>query len=163
MKNLVSNVASGFSEEVFVYFLYIGAFVRLPELVCVIKAVESFCTLCTDIRKVAYICRLDNLTAAVYTSAGTSHDLDEVAFYLAVLKFGKELLSVCKTRYNSYLYSKVAYLVFSRLDTLNASYILEFNGAVCGFACQLPYSCTKSRFHNAARSAEDNSGACAVS
>ena len=40
MKDLVSNVASGFTEEVFVYFLYIGAFVRLSELVCVIKAVE---------------------------------------------------------------------------------------------------------------------------
>ena len=97
MKNLVSNVASGFSEEVFVYFLYIGAFVRLSELVCVIKAVECLCTLCTDIRKVAYICRLDNLTAAVYTSAGTSHNLDEVAFYLAVLYLRKELLSVCET------------------------------------------------------------------
>ena len=97
MKNIVSNVASGFSEEVFVYFLDIGAFMRLSELVCIIKAVKRLCTLSTDIREVANISRLNYLTAAVYAAAGTSHDLNEVAFNLAILNFGKELLGIGKT------------------------------------------------------------------
>lgn len=85
MKNLVCLVAARLFEELLVNLLDYRAVVRLSERKIEVLLIQSLCTLRLQISEVAHACRLNRLTAAVYTAARTAHNLDELIISLARL------------------------------------------------------------------------------
>ena len=85
VQHFVRDVAVGFAEVFVVQRFYYGVFVALAERVFLILSVEDFGA---RFGNVGYVTRLRvdyGLTAAVYATAGASHDLDKVVFALARL------------------------------------------------------------------------------
>ena len=83
--------------EVFVvYLLDCRAFVRFAQIGRFIEVIKDLCAELTEVNVIAYHCGLIRLTAAVYASARTCHDLDEVYLDFAGLDHVEELLCVCR-------------------------------------------------------------------
>ena len=78
MENLVSLVAAGLLKVLLVNLLDSRVFVRLTERHRLVEVVENLSSLSSDVNEVSDAHRNLRLTAAVYTAAGTSHDLDEL-------------------------------------------------------------------------------------
>ena len=123
-----------------------------------VRLIENGSTETLEIHVVANGSGLERLTTAVYASAGTSHDFDELNVVCSVLYAAKELVCVSCTGSNCNLEFNVAELVLSKLDAFCSAYIVEFE-----LFKRLSFdnfrSGTESSFHNTAGSAEDS--ACA--
>ena len=85
----MSLVAAGFSKILRVDFLNHGIFVRLTDALGSVIIVKCSGTDCLEVLKTAYRSRLMRLTAAVYTTAGATHNLNKVELF-AVFHTGKE-------------------------------------------------------------------------
>ena len=78
MECVVSCVATVTALEVVVVnFLDGGVKVRLTHFHSNVLLVECLSANCLKIYGITYVLRLNGLTAAVYTAAGASHDLNE--------------------------------------------------------------------------------------
>lgn len=73
--------------------------------------IESGCTHGTEIHKVAHLCRLYRLSAAVDTAARTTHDLDEIIVLFAALDALQYLAGIGKTAGNCHMQFQIADLV----------------------------------------------------
>ena len=78
VEDFVSFMAAGFAQELLVALLHDGVLVALAQRHIGVLVIESLGAQGLQVGEAANRCRLDGLTAAVYTAAGASHDLDEV-------------------------------------------------------------------------------------
>ena len=78
VEQVVSLLASGLSQIGGVELLDSRILMGLTDWVGCIYIIEHLCAQAADIRGIAYVSGLLGLSAAVYTAARTSHDLDEV-------------------------------------------------------------------------------------
>ena len=97
MEKLVSLVRAGSFKILVVDSLDFGVVVRLSVLEVEIVLVESLGTHSLEVCEVSYMTGLDGLTAAVYTAAGTAHNLDELLGRLACSDLVKKLSGILKT------------------------------------------------------------------
>jgi len=158
MKDLVSLVAAGLAKELLVENIYCGVLVRAAKVGVLIVVVKNSGANLTEIDGVANRCGLSGLTAAVYATAGTAHNFDEVKLLFAGLNCLKKLLSVSSTGNNSNSDLSVAELVGSTLDTCDTADILEIKLLKLLAENNLS-SHTESSLHYTAGSTEDS--ACA--
>ena len=154
----MSLVAVGLSKVLIVKLLNRRVFVRLAEIACLIVVVKNCCSYSAKVDSLSYNCGLNGLTAAVYASTGTSHDLDELNVKLACLNSVKHLLSVFSTRSNCNVEVDIAKLVGSELNALYTTNLVEVKRlkrlALDNLCCG-----TESCLHNAAGCSKDS--ACA--
>ena len=117
--------------------------------------VESCSSESLEVNEVANRSRLVRLTAAVYTTAGTTHDFDKGVILFAPLYHFKKLLCIGCAGCNSNLNINTCNIIRCFLDTFCTANSLEFELFGVG-ACE-PVNCSsESSFHNAACSTEDS-------
>ena len=153
----MSLVAVGLAQEFLVHLLDNGVLVRLSVrqiLVCVVQNLRSDRS---EIHGIANACRLNGLTAAVYTAAGARHNLNKVSLVLAALNTLQQLGSIAGAAGNRHSHRHISQLVLCKLDALGASDILEVHLFKGGAENCLSRS-TESSLHNAAGCAEDSAG-----
>ena len=154
MEYFVSGVAAGFAEEFVIKLLNRKVFVRFTEFHLLVGIIKDGGTSCLEVDRCLGSRALNGLTAAVDTTAGTSHDFDEIDLEFAGFHLVQKFLRVLCAGSNSNTYFDVAELVGSCLDgscTANFFKIELFELGVEDNFCR----CAESRFHNAARCAED--------
>ena len=127
MKNLVSLVAAGLFKVLIVESLNHGIFVGLSERKVFVVLVESCSSESLEVYEVTNRSRLYGLTAAVYTTAGTSHDFDEGVILFTGLNHIENLLCVVEAGCNSNLNLEAVEVEFSVLDTVCSTNSFEFN------------------------------------
>ena len=156
MESMVSLVATVTAlEVVLVNFLENGVKVRLTHSHSLVLSVESLSSFRLEVYGITYVLRLDRLTAAVYTAAGTTHDLNEGPVCFAACDLIHNKLCVSCTACNSNLDLKTCDVVGSFLKSLGTSYLVELDRIVI-LAGENVVSGSESRLHNTAGSAEDN-------
>ena len=162
MQYFVGNVTAGLFKVLCVKFLYYGVFVTLSYRAVFIHFIDSSRTKSTGIDSlIEKLGRHDGLSAAVYASARTSHDLDERVVAFAVLDLFHNLSCLGKSVYGGNLNGFACQINCSFLYSLYAANSFEIelfkrfsgNDFVHG---------TKSRFHNAAGCTENKTGSGAV-
>jgi len=164
MEKLVCLMGVGLTKIILIKLLDLGIVVRLTESKALILAVKSLSSLfLVGIENIVILIGHkagtdDRLTAACYTTAGTTHDLDEVILALACANIIKQNLCILHTVCNSNVNSHTVDIDGSLTDSLKASDGLKLNSLVL-FAGKNKVYCTKSCLHNTAGNAEDN--ACA--
>ena len=164
MEKLVSLVRVGLTKELIVKCLYLRIVVRLAKNLSLVLGVERLCSLfLVGLHNVGILVGKEalsyvGLTAAVYTTAGTSHYFDEVILARSCADLVKENLCVLHSVSNSYVYGHTAEIKACFLDSVKASYSLELNSVML-FSGESVMSSSESRLHNAAGYTEDN--ACA--
>ena len=158
VEDFVSNVAAGLFEVFVVELLYGEVLVRFTEshlAVCIVKDGRAFFL---EVDRCLGSCALNGLTAAVDTTAGTSHDFDEVSLDLTGFYLVEEFLRILGAGGNCNVNFYVTELVGCGLDGSGTANVVEFElfelGAEDDFS-----SSTESCFHNATGSTEDR--ACA--
>ena len=126
MQNLMRFMTAWLAKEFLINLLNVRALMGLSKRSVLISAIKRFRSLCTNIGKVAYVSRYDNLTAAVYTSAGQSHYLNKGNIQLAALDFIKQCGGVSKS--GSYRNGNLlsANVVSGSLNPFNSGYFLEY-------------------------------------
>ena len=154
VKNLVSLVAVGLAEVLVIELLNGRVLMRLAQIRIYVVVVKNGGANGTKVNGLANNCGLVRLSTAVYTTAGTCHDLDELNVKLACLNSIKNLLSICSTGSNSNSDFVTSNCVGSFLDAFNASYLIEFEVSKL-FTCKCFVSSSESSFHNTAGSTED--------
>ena len=159
VKNLVCLVAVGLSEVFVVELHNSGILLGLADIALSIVTVKNGCTESTKIYGVTNGCGLVRLTATVYATAGTTHDLDELYVHLACLNVLKESLSCLSARSNCNVNGNVTDLVGCNavlvIVTLTAD-LGSLKGLLKGLAHKNLCGVTESCLHNAARCAEDS-------
>ena len=101
MQNLVCAVAAGFVKELLVQRFDCGCFVTLAKCCFLVRIVNRFCTQCTYIRIIRNRRGLNRLSASVYATAGTGHNLYKLIVALACFDILQYLLRIGKTRRKS--------------------------------------------------------------
>ena len=156
---MVRSVASVAAlEVVIVNFLDNGVEVRLSHLHSLVLIVESLGTNCLEVYGITNVLRLDRLTAAVYTAAGTTHDLNEGPVCLAACDLVHNDLCVSSAGSNANLDIHTCDVVGSLLETLSTTNLAEYKLLVV-LSGENVVSGSESRLHNAAGSTEDNCSA----
>ena len=154
MENLVSDVAAGLFEEFVVKLLNGKVLVRFAERHLAVCVVKNGRTCFLEVDRCLGSCALDGLTAAVDTTAGTSHNFDEVSLDLACFDLVEKFFCVLRAGGNGYVDLNVTELVGCGLDGSSTANIVEFElfelGAEDDFR-----SGTESCFHNTAGRTED--------
>ena len=134
-----------------------GVEVRFSHLHSLVLIVECLCTNCLKVYGVTNVLRLDRLTAAVYTTAGTTHDLNEGPVRLAACNLIHNDLCVSSTGSNANLDIHACDVVGSLLESLGTTNLAEYEILVV-LAGENVVSGSESRLHNAAGSTEDDCG-----
>jgi len=125
---VVSCVTAITALEVVVVNLFdYGVEVRLSHLHLGVLIVESLSSYALEVNSIANVLRLDRLTAAVYTAAGTTHDLNEGPIALALCDLIHNNLCVSCAGSNGNLDFKACNVVGSFLDTLGTTNLVELN------------------------------------
>ena len=154
VENFVSNVAAGLFEEFVVELLNGEIFVRFTESHLAVCIVKDGCAFLLEVDRCLGSCALNGLTATVDTTAGASHNFDEVCFDLTGFYLGEKFLCVLCAGGNGNVYFYIAELIGCGLDGIGAANIIEFElfklGAEDNFG-----SSAERCFHNAAGRAED--------
>ena len=123
-----------------------------------IAVIENLSPQGADICGVAHVTRLLGLSAAVYTAAGASHNLNEMVICLAGFDFIEQLSGVAQAGGHRYLYLHAGHIVGGLLDALGSPDLGEVKLWKL-LAGQGLHSGTEGCLHHAAGSAEDNAGA----
>ena len=154
VEDFVSDVAAGLFEVFVVELLYGEVLVGFAEChlaVCIVKDGGAFFL---EVDRRLGSRALNGLTAAVDTTAGTSHDFDEVSLDFAGFHLVEEFLRILGAGGNCYVDFYVTELVGCGLDGSGTANVVEFElfelGAEDDFS-----SSTESCFHNTAGSTED--------
>ena len=159
MKNFVSLVAARFVEILVVKLFYDGVFVRLAELALRIRTVNRLRTEFLDVETgVDLVGSNDGLSAAVYATAGASHNLDELVLALARFDLFEKLASVCKSVCDRYFNRSAVHIDFGSFDAFSSANRLIIDGRRL-FAGNDFVHCAECGFHNAAGCTEDKSRA----
>ena len=131
---------------------------RLSKVSLSVIVVKNCRANCSEVNSLTNCRGLVRLSAAVYTTARTSHNLDELYVNLACLNVVKKLFSVSCSACNSYVKSDITKLIGSKLDAICASYLVKLKRFE-RLALDNLSRCTESSLHNTACCAEDS--ACA--
>ena len=154
VENFVSDVAAGLFEVFVVKLLNSEVLMRFAERHLAVRVVKDGGTFFLEVDRCLGSCALNGLTATVDTTAGTSHDFDEISLDFACFDLGEEFLCVLGAGSNCYVNFYVAELIGCGLDGSGTANVIEFElfelGAEDNFS-----SSTESCFHNAAGSTED--------
>ena len=97
VENFVSNVAAGLFEEFVVKLLNSEVFVRFTEFHLAVCIVKDGGTCFLEIDRCLGSRALNGLTATVDTTAGTSHDFDEINLEFAGFNLVEKFFCVCCT------------------------------------------------------------------
>ena len=159
VEKLFSLLAAGLAEVILVEGLDLGVEVRHAERSLLVVGVETGSAGSADL-----VGREAGLTAAADTTAAASHDFDEVVARLdAVLEvftdLVQDLLDIAHLVSDGDIDLGIADFDRSGLNTFHTADFLEVDRRRCSFLGDQAVSRTKSRFHNAARDAEDRAGA----
>ena len=158
VEKLFSLLAAGLAEVILVESLNLRVEVRHAERSLLVVGVETRRTSGADL-----VGRETGLTAAADTTAAAGHDFDEVIARLdAVLEIFadlvQDLLDIAHLVSDGDIDLGVADLDRSGLDAFHTADFLEVDRRKCSFLSDQAVSRTKSRFHDAARYAEDRAG-----
>ena len=158
VEKLFSLLAAGLAEVILVESLNLRVEMRHAERSLLVVGVETRRTSGAN-----FVGRKAGLTAAADTTAAASHDFDEVVARLdAVLEIFADLvqylLDIAHLVSDGDIDLGVADLDRSGLNTFHTADFLEVDRRRCSFLSDQAVSRTKSRFHDAARYAEDRAG-----
>ena len=151
-------MAVRFAEELVVKLFDDGILVGLAQLHLLVGVVDGFRAERGDILVVAHERAVDGLTAAVDAAARTGHYLDEVVISLARAHFLHEFARVGESAGDGDFDLCAADVVSGFLDAFRTADFLEIERFRL-FAGHYLADRTQRRLHNAARCAEDESGA----
>lgn len=153
----MSLVTAGLIEVFGVKLLDYRIFVRLTKFVLRVRAVNRFRAKRFDVEsRVDLVGRNDWLSAAVYATAGASHNLDELVLALAGFDLFEKFAGVCKRMSDRNLDFGTVHIDFRRLDTLGAANRFVVHGRRFLTGDDFVHG-TERGFHNAAGRAEDKS------
>ena len=166
MEKFVSFVGIGLAEEFFIKFLNLGIFMAEAEGVSLVLGIKCGSALLhIGIKNIVVLVGKENrtnvrLAAAVYTSAGASHDFDEGIFAFAFADFVHKNFCVFHSVGNGYVENGAVDFDGGFLDSVKSADGGEGDCSVF-FSGENVVNGSESRFHNAAGYTEDN--ACAGS
>ena len=121
VQDLMSLMAVGSLKELIVQFLNCQVILGSTQICILIIIIQNSRTNSTQIHVHTNSCRLMRLTAAVDTSAGTSHDLNELNVQLAGLDLVEQCLGIGSSAGNSNIDGHIANLIGCGLDAFNAT------------------------------------------
>ena len=159
MEKLFSLLAARLAKVILVESLNLGVEVRHAERSLLVVGVETGRAGRADL-----VGREAGLTAAADAAAAASHNFDEVVTRLdAVLEvftdLVQDLLDIAHLVSDGNIDLGIADFDRSGLNTFHTANFLEVDRRRCSFLSDQAVSRTKSRFHNAARDAEDRASA----
>ena len=125
VQNLVCLVAVGLAKELVVELLNCQVVLGLAQSILGVILVQNSRTNRTQIHIHTNLCGLNGLATAVDTTAGASHDLDELNVQLACLHHVQQLLCHTGAGSNRNVDSQVTQLVGSGLDAFYATNLSE--------------------------------------
>ena len=82
---MVSFLTSRIIEVLVIDSFYVGILMRFAQRKVFVGIIYGFCTDSNKVNIVTYRITLIRLTAAVYASAGTCHDLNHMEFLFSIL------------------------------------------------------------------------------
>ena len=150
----MSDVAAGSFEVFIVKLLNSEVFVGFTEFHLAVSIVKDGRTFFLEVDRCLGSCALNGLTTAVDTTAGTSHDFNEINLEFAGFNLVEKFFCVCSTGSNSNTNFNITEFIGCCLDGSSTANVVEFEFfelcAEDNFS-----SCTESRFHNTTGCTED--------
>ena len=151
---LVAEVAAGFAVVLLVYSQNLGVLVALADGFAFVLAVDGFHTLADDVA----VAMMVGLTGTADTTAGASHNLDEVvAVGVALTDLLHHLASIAEAVDDSDLQRETVDVDGGFLDTVKAAGLMEFDLRQSLAGVKLVGG-TKSSLHDTTGGTEDNGG-----
>ena len=151
-------VAVGLVEILLIQSLDVGVLVRFTQFHTLIGVIYGLCAFCANVGGISRISVLNGLSAAVYATAGASHNFDEVI--ISLTRFDKVHKGFCV--FQAGRDGNLDFGIFAVDGKHIFRFLNSFDAAHCGevdlvlrFSGKDVLQGTESRFHNAARYAED--------